>query len=257
MTTATERSTRLTYDIHGEGTPVVLLHGLTFDRTTWRPITERLGAGVQTIAVDLPAHGESPGPPAPLDELATRVHDLLASLGVDTPVVVGHSIGASLASLYAGFFPALGVVCVDQPLDVRAFSALLKQLEPVLRGPGFASAFEGFQESMAIDRVPEPFRSLVFESQRIEQDVVVGYWDEVLRSDADDLQARIDAGIASVNVPILAVFGRTLPDTSGHGFARVRDLELEEWPGLGHFPHLVEPDRFAARLRAFIDSVTI
>ena len=123
---------------------------------------------------------------------------------------------------------------------------------------GFAySAFERFQESMAIDRVPEPLRSLVYESQRIEQDVVVGYWDEVLRSDAEELQARIDAGIASTDVPVLAVLGRVLPDTSGHGLARVRDLELEEWPGLGHFPHLVQPDRFAARLRAFIDRVTI
>ena len=257
MTSATELSTRLTYDIEGAGTPVVLLHGLTFDRTTWRPITERLGAGVQTIAVDLPAHGESPGPPVPLDEVATRIHDVLNSLGVDMPVVVGHSIGASVASLYAGLFPALGVVCVDQPLDVRGFCALLKQLEPVLRGPGFASAFERFQESMGIDRVPEPLRSLVYASQRIEQDVVVGYWDEVLRSDADELQARIDAGIAATDVPTLAVFGRTLPDVSGHGLARVRELELEEWPGLGHFPHLVEPDRFAARLRAFIESVSI
>jgi len=257
MTTATELSTRLTYDIRGEGTPIVLLHGLTFDRTTWRPITERLGDGVKTIAIDLPAHGESPAPAVRLDELAERIHDLLGSLALDTPLVVGHSIGGSLALLYAGHFPARGVVCVDQPQDVRAFSALLKQLEPVLRGPGFASAFERFQESMAIDRVPEPSRSLVYASQRIDQDVVVGYWDEVLRSEAGALQARIDDGLATIDVPVLAVFGRAFPDGGDHGLARVRDLELEEWPGLGHFPHLVEPDRFTERLREFIDRVAI
>jgi pimeloyl-ACP methyl ester carboxylesterase len=257
MTTATELSTRLTYDIRGEGTPVVLLHGLTFDRTTWRPITERLGDGVQTIAVDLPAHGESPGPAVPLDELAVRIHGLLTSLGVHEPVVVGHSIGGPLAFLYAAAFPTRGVVCVDQPLDVREFSALLKQLEPALRGPGFASVFERFQESMAIDRVPEPLRALVYDSQRIEQDVVVGYWDEVLRSDAEELQARFDDVLATLDVPALAVFGRTLTDGTGHGLVLVRDLELEEWPGLGHFPHLVDPDLFTGRLRAFIDRVAI
>ena len=257
MTTATELTTRLTYEIRGEGTPVVLLHGLTFDRTTWRPITERLGDDVQTIAIDLPAHGESPAPPVRLDELAERIHDLLGSLGTERPVVVGHSIGGSLALLYAGRFPARGVVCVDQQQDVRAFSALLKQLEPVLRGPGFASAFERFQESMAIDRVPEPFRSLVYASQRIDQDVVVGYWDEVLNTDADALQTRIDEGLATIDVPVLAVFGRPLPDGAEHGLARIRNLELVEWPGLGHFPHLVEPDRFTERLRDFIDRVAI
>jgi pimeloyl-ACP methyl ester carboxylesterase len=257
MTTATECRTRLTYDTDGEGTPVLFLHGLTFDRTTWRPISERLGEGVQTVAVDLPAHGESPGPPAPLGKLVPRIHDLVSSLGIEEPVVVGHSIGATLAFFYATRFPVRGVVCVDQPFDVRPFAALLKQLEPVLRGPGFGSAFERFQESMAIDRVPEPVRSLVYDSQRIEQDVVVDYWDEVLRGDADALQARIDDGLASTELPVLAVFGREFPDRFGHGLARVRKLELEEWPGLGHFPHLAEPDRFAARLRAFIDRVAI
>jgi pimeloyl-ACP methyl ester carboxylesterase len=253
LTTASE----LTYDIRGEGTPVVLLHGLTFDRTTWRPVTERLGDDVQTIAVDLPAHGESSGPVMRLDELAGRIHELLASLGIGSPVVVGHSIGGSLAFLYAGHFPARGVVCIDQPQDVRAFAALLKQLEPVLRGPGFATAFARFQESMAIDRVPEPIRSLIYASQRVDQDVVVGYWDEVLRGDPDALQSRIDDGLATIDIPALAVFGRPLPDGAEHGLARVRNLELEEWPGLGHFPHLVEPDRFAERLREFIDRVAI
>ena len=257
MTTATELGTRLTYEIRGEGTPVVFLHGLTFDRRTWRPIAERLGDAVQTIAVDLPGHGESPGPAVPLDELAERIHDLLLSLEVDQPVVVGHSIGGLLAFLYAGLFPARGVVCVDQPLDTRGFAALLKQLEPALRGPGFASAFARFQESMQIDRVPEPLRSLVYDSQRIEQDVVVGYWDGVLRSEADALQTLIDDVLASIDVPALAVFGRELPDGEGHGLGRVRDLELEEWRGLGHFPQLVEPDRFTARLREFIERVSI
>jgi pimeloyl-ACP methyl ester carboxylesterase len=257
MTTATDLSTRLTYEIRGEGTPVVLLHGLTFDRTTWRPIIERLGDAVQTIAVDLPAHGESPGPPLPLDQLAVRVNELLGSLDIHEPVVAGHSIGGSLAFLYAGAFPTRGVVCVDQPQDLRAFAALLKQLEPVLRGPGFESAFEHFQESMAIDRVPEPLRSLVYDSQRIEQDVVMGYWDDVLNADAEALQARLDESLGALDVPALAVFGRAFPDGVDHGLARVRELELEEWRGLGHFPHLVEPDRFTGRLREFIDRVAI
>jgi pimeloyl-ACP methyl ester carboxylesterase len=33
-------------------------------------------------------------------------------------------------------------------------------------------------------------------------------------------------------------------------------VQLEEWPGDGHFVHLVDPGRFAARLRQFVDYCT-
>jgi pimeloyl-ACP methyl ester carboxylesterase len=257
MTTATRNESRriagLAYETHGAGTPVVFLHGLTFDRTTWRPVIERLGEGVQAIAVDLPGHGESDGPPVSLDVLAGRVHELLSGLGIDRPLVVGHSIGGFLAFLYAVGYPTIGIVDVDQGLDARRFSALLKELEPALRGPGFDSVFERFQESMEIDRVPEPDRSLVLGAQRVRQDLVLGYWDNVINWDADKLQQMIDQGLAALDVPFLAVFGRPLEDEPGHGLRLVRNLELEEWVGDGHLVHLVEPDRFAARLRAFVE----
>jgi pimeloyl-ACP methyl ester carboxylesterase len=52
----------------------VLVHGLTFDRRTWRPVIERLDGAVTTLAVDLPAHGDSGGPPGRLEELAAQIH---------------------------------------------------------------------------------------------------------------------------------------------------------------------------------------
>ena len=43
--------------------PIVLLHGLTFDRRMWRPALGELALldpGRRAIAVDLPGHGELP-----------------------------------------------------------------------------------------------------------------------------------------------------------------------------------------------------
>ena len=135
-----DSATSLAYDDEGAGTPVVLLHGLTFDRRSWQPIIERLEGCVRSIAIDLPADGESGGAPAPLDEIAARIHQLVGSLAIERPIVVGHSMSGGLASLYAASYPTSGVVTVDNGPDIRPFAELLQQLEPALRGPGFAEA---------------------------------------------------------------------------------------------------------------------
>src|SRR4051812_2641149 len=66
--------------------PIVLLPGLTFERRTWRPIVERLGDDVCSVAVDPPAHGDSAGPPCDLADVAARVHCLVERLGIEDPV---------------------------------------------------------------------------------------------------------------------------------------------------------------------------
>jgi pimeloyl-ACP methyl ester carboxylesterase len=247
----------LAYDDHGAGTPVVLLHGLTFDRTTWRPVIERLGDGLRAVAIDLPGHGETGGEPCRLDEVAERVHALLGELEIERPVVVGHSVSGAIAGIYAGTYTALGVVNVDQPLDVRPFAQLVRRLEPALRGPGFAEAFEPIQASMEIWRVPEPERSHLLTIQDIRAELVLGYWAELLESDPDELQARIEAttaGASRAGIAYLGVFGRELASADrAYLRAHISALQLEEWPEHGHLPHLVEPDRFAARVRRFVD----
>src|SRR6266545_6545282 len=109
MSTATDQVTGLAYELEGAGTPVVFLHGLTFDRRSWRPIIERLGGSVRSIAIDLPAHGESGGAPGPFDAIAAQLHELLGSLAVDRPIVVGHSMSGGLASFYATTYPTCGL----------------------------------------------------------------------------------------------------------------------------------------------------
>lgn len=49
------------------------------------------------------------------------------------------------------------------------------------------------------------------------------------------------------------VFGRLISDSERERFGWLSDVQLEEWAGDGHFVHLVDPDRFATRLRQFID----
>jgi pimeloyl-ACP methyl ester carboxylesterase len=243
--------TSLVYEVAGAGTPVVFLHGLTFDRRTWRPIIDRLDGRVKSIAVDLPAHGGSRGEPAPLPQIAEQVHELVAALGVERPIVVGHSMSAGIAFLYAVSFPTSGVVVVDQAMHVRPFAELLRRLEPALRGPGFTQAWQMFEQSLGLDQIPEPDRSLVLETHDVQQEVVLGYWAQAMRTHPETLQAEIDAQLGRLEVPCLGVFGRPISDGERERFGRLSHVELEEWAGDGHFVHLVDPHRFAARLLQF------
>jgi pimeloyl-ACP methyl ester carboxylesterase len=252
MTAATHASTRLAFDDEGRGKPVVFLHGLTFDRRTWRPIVERLDGAVRSVAIDLPAHGQSPGAPAPLDVVAAQVHELLASLAVESPVVVGHSMSAGIAAFYAAAYPTSGIVFVDSGPEIRQFAQLVQRLEPALRSPQFADVWRSFEESLGLDRIPEPTRSLVLETHTVEQDVVLGYWDFLLRTDPDAIQELVDAQVRATRVPVLGIFGRAITPGERERFEWAPHAELEEWTGDGHFVHLVDPDRFATRLLEFV-----
>jgi pimeloyl-ACP methyl ester carboxylesterase len=244
----------LAYETHGGGTPVVFLHGLTFDRTMWRPIIERLGEGVCSIAFDLPGHGETAGDPCGLPEAAARVNSALRSLGVGEPLIVGHSISSGIASIYAASYPVRGLVNVEGTVDIRPMAESVRRLEPVLRGEHFADAFARYEQSMGFEYVPEPLRARLLESQDIRQEVVLGYWDQLFRKEPRELQDEIEAMMVSIVAPCLCVFGHCL-NTGERTYLHdhLSDLQIEEWPDRGHLVHLAEPDRFAARLRSFVD----
>src|SRR4051794_29769780 len=190
--TSRSRAGSLVCECSGEGVPVVFLHGLTFDRRSWRPIVDRLGGRVLSIALDLPGHGESSGPGLGFERLAALVRARLDELGVERPVVVGHSMSGGLAMAYAAQHPVRGAVNVDGPLHVRPIASVVHRLEPALRGDAFAETFgDVFQSSMGLERLRPDVRELVLAGQRIRQDLVMGYWAEILELEPDELQARV------------------------------------------------------------------
>jgi pimeloyl-ACP methyl ester carboxylesterase len=244
----------LAYEQHGDGMPVVFLHGLTLDRTTWRPIIQRLGAGVRSIAFDLPGHGDTGGEPCTMREAATRVKSAIDSLQISDPVIVGHSISAGIASIYASSHPVRGLVNVEGTVDIRPLAELIRGSEAILRSDRFTDAFAPFQHSMGFEHIPEPLRARELASQHIRREVVLGYWEQLFHDDPRQLQHEMESTMASIDAPCLSVFGRALSAGERTRLQQhVRGVELEEWPDRGHLVHLAEPDRFAARLRSFIN----
>ncbi|MCA2211561.1 alpha/beta fold hydrolase [Jidongwangia harbinensis] len=107
----------LAYDRWGSGgRPVLLLHGVLFDRRLWWPAAAEIAGDCTVIAPDLPGHGETPARPE--DDPGTLAADLAAVVSGlalrRAPVVVGHATSVHLAHLFAGRYASRAVVAVDE-----------------------------------------------------------------------------------------------------------------------------------------------
>jgi len=239
--------------------PLVLLHGLTFDRGLWQPVLSelrRIDPRRRVLVLDLPGHGESPDWPSyEMSSVAEAVHRAVDEAQLPSPVLVGHSISAVVASVYAATYPTRGVVNVDQPVQVAPFAALVKSLADQLRGPAFPAVWEMFQASMHIELLPEAAQRLVRASSRPRQDLVLGYWREILDQPVDEVVAIAEAGLRAVrdaHLPYLIVAGNEMEPGYANWLTTVLpESRVTVWAGSSHFPHLAQPGLFAAALDAF------
>jgi pimeloyl-ACP methyl ester carboxylesterase len=233
--------------------PLVLLHGLTFDRSLWRPSLaelSRIDPGRRVLALDLPGHGASPGWPSyDVQSLADGIHRAVEEAGLQSPVVVGHSIAAIVATAYAAQHPTRGVINVDQPLQVGPFAGLVQSLAGKLRGPAFPAVWQMFAASMHIELLPEAAQVLVRSSCQPRQDLVLAYWREVLDrpvSEIADFAAATLEAVRGAGVPYLVVAGADLePEYHKWLSKTLPQAAVTVWPGSGHFPHIAHPGRFA------------
>ena len=91
----------IAFERRGNGSPLVLLHGIGHRWQAWAPVLDALAASHDVIALDLPGFGQSP----PLPEgrgydMASAVDmcaDVFADLGLHRPHVAGNSLGGVMS----------------------------------------------------------------------------------------------------------------------------------------------------------------
>ncbi len=99
----------LYYEEHGQGQPLVLIHGLGSSTRDWEYQVPTFADNYQVITVDLRGHGQSdkPGGPYTMSLFASDLAGLLAGIGVAAAHVVGISLGGAVAFQFALDYPAL------------------------------------------------------------------------------------------------------------------------------------------------------
>jgi 3-oxoadipate enol-lactonase len=90
---------RLHYRVHGQGEPLLLLHGLGSSSADWAFQAESLGAKFHLIVPDLRGSGLSDAPPGrySIGQFATDIWALLDQLHVERTHIMGFSLGGAVA----------------------------------------------------------------------------------------------------------------------------------------------------------------
>jgi pimeloyl-ACP methyl ester carboxylesterase len=239
------------------GSAIFCLHGLG----DWGRSFEALAASphltrFRILAPDLPGYGESPRPvvPTSLEELAEQVAKVLEESDIAPVVLLGHSMGGTLAQLLAERHPRLVSALVNVEGNVSLNDCAMS-------GPVAASSLTSFAGS--------GFKELLGQVQRAgpEDPAMVPYGESLRLADPATIHrhaselvalsrpADLARRLAALPLPTLYIAG----SPGGMG-PRSLDLLCEAGVNLkilspsGHCPHLDLPGEFAVTVAEFLES---
>jgi pimeloyl-ACP methyl ester carboxylesterase len=234
---------------------VVLVHGITEDRRAWDELTPRLASDHRVIRIDLPSHGGSSDlPHTDVAALARTLREVIERLGLGSPHLIGHSLGGVTVTLAAAMVPAASAINVDQVFFMGPFNAVVRELEPRLRGAGFVDAMIEFMDRLGGDRLSPRVRAeLCAYRARGRQDFTMALFTPLLSQGDREVATLLEPFLARIRCPYLALIGHDPGAEYGDWLRRtIPTATVEVWDGGGHWLHRVDPERFAARVREFL-----
>jgi pimeloyl-ACP methyl ester carboxylesterase len=253
----------------GGDLPIVLLHCYACSLHWWDRMVPVLSEEHRVIRIDLLGHGGSEKPQSgySMEEQGALVAEALNRLGVEGAVVVGHSLGATVATALAEQSSQLvdRIVDIDQAPDnsfgdlpflaslgyVPVIGQLLDRVIPDFAiKDGYEEAFApdydidaGFQDP---DQVVEDFKAMTYTAYDESSSAEDEYTDEI----------PLDQRLATAAIPLLVIFGNQdqIYDPGEavaafeEGVPGVRTALVE---GAGHSPNVEEPERTARLILEF------
>jgi len=210
----------LYYEDHGEGRPIVLIHGWPLSGASWeRQLLPLLEAGYRVITYDRRGFGESDRPAIgyDYDTLADDLNLLMTELDLRDAVLVGFSMGTGEVARYLGTY---GSWRVDRAVFIATIPPFLLQTNDNPEGVDGA-VFDDIRRAIINDRPAyltrffENFYNLdVWQGSRISEEVVRLSWDVAASASPIGTLACVATwltdfrdDLARIDVPVLIIHG--------------------------------------------------
>ena len=258
--------TEIAYRRSGSGPPLVLVHGAWSSHHDWDDVVPALAESFHVVAYDRRGHSQSERPPGQgsIHEDVDDLAELIERLGLDTAWVVGNSFGASIALRLAAEHGELlhGVIAHEPPLfdvisDDPDLAPLVEEDEKMTANvadliasgdhEGGAKQFIEFELGPGSwSQLPPYLRATLVEN-------APAFLDEARDPD----QYAFDpAWLADFHRPVMLTTGSESPPTYAGVVSRLADalpaVEVMQFEGAGHIPHMTHPDEYMEATRGFI-----
>jgi pimeloyl-ACP methyl ester carboxylesterase len=233
------------------------VHGFLCTHEDWHHQTQFFSKSNEVVACDLRAHGSTPGRPqeCSIEHFGGDVAALVANLDFQRAFLIGHSMGCRVVLEANRLAPerVAGIVLVDgSRVGSGDPDAAEAQARATIERAGYKAWAESLFRQMFFKQTPAAER-LVQRAVRQSAEVGAALWPRMARWDA----ALLETALAAVRAPVLAIQtttrnaqGQRGPMQAGQSSPyldlledKVRRLQIEVLPGLGHFPQLEAPDQ--------------
>ncbi len=243
----------------GTGTPVIFLHGYTDSWQSFNQVLPLLPESIHAYAISQRGHGTSDHPVVGYtpDDFALDVADFMRELDINSAIIVGHSMGATIAQRFALDYPymakALVLVGSFASFKTNAGVAELRSIIDRIEDPIDSGFVYEFQKSTCFKPVSsQALQTYVSESRKLPARV----WKAVA---TEALSVDYSRALENLSMPTLIIWGDKdvfCPESDQYILAKtIRKSTLLLYEGVGHAIHWEDPERFTRDLLSFINTI--
>jgi len=235
---------------------LVFIHGSGGDHTAWLNQYTQLKEKYNTAMIDLPGHGRSGGSgESHVKDYCIWINKLLDVLGLNEPILVGHSLGAAIALQFAVDHSEkiAGIVCLGggMKMPVNPFMLEFLKTNPADMPAEITELICKF----SLAKENRSRLSAVLQKNVSQSKVNILYGD---LSACNELDLTGEA--EKISVPVLIVCGAedkmTPPNLSRELAVKIKDSSLEIIASAGHMVMLEQPAELEKALDKFTASIS-
>ena len=243
---------------------LILIHGWACDSSFFTEQIKALSATHRVIALDLPGHGQSEAPgPLTMDLFAQATEAVRLHANANKPVLIGHSLGATVARQHARLYPGTAAALIF--LDGSIFQLPPGEQDRVRWSEmitTLAKTFGPANEKAVRERAVSVFLSTMY-GDATSRELRMHILSKVLATSPASAEAAMLAFADlnlwredSIDLPVLALRAGKQPPPNDVSYLKslFPRLQYKYMPGVSHFLMLEKPVEVNAEINAFLRS---